>query len=391
MTGEETPPPRENGAAENGAADPATEKGAADSTADAVTDPVEDVATDPATDDDGSVRASAGDVEVTRRRALGLAGGAAALGAGKAVDNVLIGYGVVVGENLTTQNLSAVADERLDPSLAESPLPDGHRAAVRGDALAVVDADDEAVATVSLPGDPDEGAAVDERLGFGGGPVEELVRDLSALRRGEYEYAFSTREPFFERVDDAESRAVTTGALRGPYYAGADPETVESFADADPSRPRAVLDGLVDGFREYSSYDVPRYLAGSVEDNVLFGTVDLRQHFRTEADFDAIRADDGTGMFCWEFVNRSLEALHAVPARRQRRPVVGLKVVDDRHKHVYTGVASVVRESGDLVIPATFVDYTHSTLYDDFSLTGLLGEGVEAYNERHRATDIYWP
>jgi hypothetical protein len=361
-----------------------------DAPADGRADPATDAAAAQSDGDAPSLRERAGGVELTRRRALGL-GGAAALGGAKAVDNVLIGYGAVVGENLTTQDLAAVAAERLDASLGDSPLPDGHRAAVRGKTLGVLDGGGETVATVSLPGDPEEGASVDERLGFAGGPVEELVADLSAIRRGEYEFAFSKRDPFFERVDAADSRAFATGALRGPYYADEDPETIRAFADADPTRPRAVIAGLVEGFREHSSYDVPRYLAGSVEDNILFGAVDLRQHFRTEADFDAVRENDGTGMFCWEFVNRSLEALHAVPAQGQRRPVVGLKVVDDRHKHVYTGIASVVREDGDLAIPATFVDYTHSTLYDDFHLTGLLGEGVEAYNERHRATEVYWP
>jgi hypothetical protein len=38
----------------------------------------------------------------------------------------------------------------------------------------------------------------------------------------------------------------------------------------------------------------------------------------------------------------------------------------------------------------TFVDYTHSTLYDDFNARGLLGDGVEAYDDRHRATAIEW-
>ena len=343
--------------------------------------------------DDRSARERVGDVELTRRNALAAIGGGAALGGGKAVDNVLLGYGVLVGENLRTQDLAAVAGERIDATLRDSALPDGYRAAVGDDSLSVVDPGGETAATVSLPGDPDDGAAVDADLGFETGAVEQLVRDLSDLRAGEHEFAFSGVEEYFDRVDAADARPFTTGALRGPHYADADPETVEAFADADPTRPRALLDGLVAAFREYSSYDVPRYLAGSVEDNLLFGAVDLRQHFQTPADFDAVREDDGTGMFCWEFANRSLEALHAVPAHRQRRPVVGMKVHDERHKHMYTGVASAVREGGEdgvLVIPATFVDYTHSTLYDDFHLTGVLGEGVEAYDERHRATEIYW-
>ncbi len=77
-------------------------------------------------------------------------------------------------------------------------------------------------------------------------------------------------------------------------------------------------------------------------------------------------------------------------AHRQHPPVLGAKVVDARHGHVYVGVASVVRENGNLVIPMTFVDYRNSTLTDDLHLRWLLGEELTAYDERHRVTDIYW-
>lgn len=38
----------------------------------------------------------------------------------------------------------------------------------------------------------------------------------------------------------------------------------------------------------------------------------------------------------------------------------------------------------------TFIDYTHTTLYDDFNLTSLMGEGFDAYNDRHRADEMFW-
>jgi hypothetical protein len=165
---------------------------------------------------------------------------------------------------------------------------------------------------------------------------------------------------------------------------------VEEVVAAPPTRPRAIAEGLVGGFREHASYDVPRYLAGSVEDNVLFGAADLREFFESPVDFEAVADGETTGLFCYELVYRSIEAFHATHPADQRVPVAGTVVFDDRHKHVYTGLASVVREGGDLVVPMTFLDYTHSTLYDDLALGGVLGEGLEAYNRRHRATAVYW-
>jgi hypothetical protein len=38
----------------------------------------------------------------------------------------------------------------------------------------------------------------------------------------------------------------------------------------------------------------------------------------------------------------------------------------------------------------TFVDYTHTTLYDALDLTGIMGRGLAAYDDRHRATDVFW-
>ncbi|MFB9806563.1 hypothetical protein ACFFQF_15420 [Haladaptatus pallidirubidus] len=115
---------------------------------------------------------------------------------------------------------------------------------------------------------------------------------------------------------------------------------IESFTGKSPKQPKAVLEGLVDGFRDDTYYDIPRYLAGSVEDNILFGSVDLREHFRTPTEYSAMKAGETAGMFCYEFTWRSVEALHSVPAHEQDVPVMGAKVYDERHKHVYTGVAA---------------------------------------------------
>jgi hypothetical protein len=101
-------------------------------------------------------------------------------------------------------------------------------------------------------------------------------------------------------------------------------------------------------------------------------------------------AEDGGDLFCQEYAWRSIEAFHAVPAHRQTHPVLGGEVIDTRHKHVYTVLGGVVRENDRLEVVATFLDYMHSTLYDDFALRGVLGDGVDAFGERHRATDVVW-
>ncbi|MFC7046272.1 hypothetical protein ACFQH6_13405 [Halobacteriaceae archaeon GCM10025711] len=321
-----------------------------------------------------------------RRDVLKLFGGGLLLvGGGKAVDNVLIGY----DENLLNQDLDSLARERFGATERWERQVGDHTLDRDGDRLRVLDAAGETSATLSLSSATTaEAAAVDDELGLAGGPVEQIVADIGALRSGDYVFAFSRLDPFFERVHTADARGFTTDLVRSGWATA--PDTVREFTGAAPDEPRAVVQGLMEAFNEHTDYDVPRYLAGSITDNVLFGTVPLRKYFRANVSFPALLDDRHAGMFCYEFTYRSMEALHAVPAFDQRTPVVAGRVHDERHKHVYTAIASVVREDGDLVVPVTFVDYTHTTLYDDFNLTPVLGTGLEAYGDRHRATAIYW-
>jgi hypothetical protein len=330
-------------------------------------------------DDDGD-----GVGEVSRRRILlGGAGGLAAIGGGRAIYNTSLGYGEFgMGTNLLEQDLPSLLTERIstdyEGTIAGTPVRvDGSTIAVGGEEASLSFVDD----------DRDDAAEIDLDRGMGG-RLEALFVDLSAFHAGDYTFEFHGPEAFFERFEGTDARPDLVTSIRGDRTI--DPDVVERFAGADPADSPALVEGLVSGFREHTSYDVPRYIAGSIEDNVLFGAYDLRQYFEGDVDFEALLENDGTGIFCWELVFRSMEALQAVPTIDQTIPVATCYVSDIRHKHAFTGVVGAIRDDGELRLPTTFLDYTHSTLYDDVHATAFLGEGLAAYNDGHRADEIYW-
>lgn len=284
---------------------------------------------------------------MNRRQALKLfGGGVAALGTGKAVDNVLIGYGVLLGTNLREQSLRTVAGEHL-PTNREYRERLGEYELLRQEDLLFLLDDESVVEGASIPNmTPERASQIDEHLAVDEEPFTELYTDIPDLEAGRYEFEFHNFEEFFDRVSEGEPRPFTTGLLRSSRTAN--PDIVAQFSGADPADPSAVLRGLIDGFRAHSFYDVPRYVAGSITDNVLMRTVRLRKYFESSVDFQSLMDADGTGMFCYEFTHRSMEAVHALPAYEQTAPVVGVRVNDYRHKHVYTGIASVVRADGEL-------------------------------------------
>lgn len=328
--------------------------------------------------------------DISRREALAYAAGTGAgLGGWKALHNVVLGYGIVGGTNLIEQDLPAYASERL--ALRETTVTvGGYELHVNGDRVAISESNSQIESLTFDTATVSEARAVDAELDLSEEPLTQLVADAAAIGAGDVRFVFSKVEPFFRRLHTAEERPYTVAGLRGPRFDGTDTEFVAEFAGVHPSNPAGLIEGLVRGFRTYSSYDVPRYLAGSVEDNVLLGAVNLRQYFESPTSFEALAADQNSGLFCTELVVRSIEGFHSVPATEQSPPVFAGFVQDTRHKHAYTILASAIREDGDFVIPATFVDFTHSTLYDDLHLRWLLGEGIEAYNDRHRTTGIYW-
>ncbi len=315
------------------------------------------------------------------RRSFLKAGGAGllAVATGKALYNTVLGY----DKNLHSQDLSGVMSERirLAPVSVEYEGYELWSEYTR----AGVDRDGETLGTVAhgdfeSAGNIDVDSSVEDAL-------VEVLRDRQALETGDFRFEFHDVDSFFRRLDDADHRPWAVELVRGEYDE-VEPSKVEEFA-APPEQTEDLVYELRDGFRERGSYDIPRYLAGSVEDNVLFGAVDLRKHFQDDVSFEGLLEESG-GMFCYEYNERLGEAIQSVPAVEQQPPVAVAYVSDRRHKHAFAGLTSAVREDGDLVLPTTFVDYTYSTLFSDLRLTGVTGDGLNAYTGRHRADEVYW-
>lgn len=316
---------------------------------------------------------------LSRRRFLGAVGaGGLGVGSAKAIDNTVLGYGVGGGTNLREQDLDPLLDENR--SVTGEMMTDEARYRITDEALWV----DRTGNDEEWREHPFEGSA--DGLPAKTRNLFEDCRDL--VRTTDYEY--HTVEDFFDRLAETTPRPLATQALRGRVEAPITPAVVERFSGVSPEDGAGLIDGLKSGFREHGYYDIPRYVAGSVEDNVIMGVADLRAPFEGPTDLDTLIEEGRTGLFCYELSYRAIEALHSVSALTQRPPLVGFWVHDHRHKHVYNGLASVVRERGRLRVPVTFIDYTHSTLYDDLRVTRVVGEGLDAYGRRHRADEIHW-
>lgn len=315
---------------------------------------------------------------LTRRQALAVIGtGTLGIGSAKAIDNAVLGYGIVGGTNLREQDLASLLAG--SQSLRGEFTVAGRRYDVTDDAIRErrTDATEWQHHPLAEPAPDTPGAG-------------ELHRDVRAIDDGTAAYEPRSPTAFFDRLATGEARPYTTAALRGSVSERITPEIVREFAGADPVDPEGLVAGLKRGFREHAVYDMPRYVGGSIEDNVLRGAVDLRAPFEGPTDFETLLDRGRTGVFCYELTYRAIEAFHASPTTDQTPPVAGFWVRDRRHKHVYNGLASVIRDEGAIRVPITFIDYTHSTLYDDLRLRWLLGEGLAAYDRRHRADEIHW-
>lgn len=320
-----------------------------------------------------------------RRRFLTAAGGGiGAVTGGVAIDNVLLGYGTVTGTNLLEQDLAVKIDERLGPVEGRVLEFAGTSVELAADVIAVGED------TLSWDASSEDVDRVERDHSLPRGALAELVAEVPDLWAGAHSVEALSVDGFFDRATGAETSAHTVAALRGPRVRDVEPAVVERFADVDPSDPEQIAYGLVEAFREHTFYDAPRYAAGAIEDNVLRGRVDLRDAFESPTDFRAMVQGENNGSFCYDFVFRSLEAFHAVPAPDQTVPVVAAYVRDARHKHAYTGLATVLRDDDGPTLLLTFLDYTPTTTAHSVGLTRAVGDDPDAYNSRHRATDVYW-
>lgn len=320
-------------------------------------------------------------IDVTRRKLLGfLGGGAIAALAGKA-GYEYTGFGTIGGTNLVEQDLDAIARRNLSPTAFDLDVGKW-RVSYANTSITVGSRGDETEKTVDV-------TTVDRHtVSAFEFPIDALVRDLGAIESGDVAFDFGRRARFFHRLRGAERRPLTVAALRGSGYRQPAAETVEAFADADPGDVRALHLGLADGFRRRSYFDVPRYLAGTI-DRVRGDDVSSLESRNEQTAFDAL-LEEPRGMYCYEYALRSVEAFHAKPPRSQTLPVFAGVVIDVRHDHAYTLLASVIRDQGDLVIPVTFLDYFYATVFDTFGVRWAFGEGIGAYDRRHRATRIHY-
>ncbi|RQG92719.1 hypothetical protein EA462_00345 [Natrarchaeobius halalkaliphilus] len=340
---------------------------------------------------------------LSRRQLLVRGGGGVSLIAGGVgTYNEILGYDRLTGTNVVRQDLDPIVSEHLGAATDTLTTVSGRHIDHENGALTVQEV---AVSNGSEAGNgpstltsfewsetsPAEAAKLDEELGLDteGSPLEQLTTDLSALEATEIDFVYGTLAEFFEYAREGESRPYTVDALRG-RVGGVDPGVLEEFTGTPASDVEALIDGLADGFQEFTTYDASRYLAGSLEDNVLFGRGDLRARFESPADFTAIVGGENDGLDCTEMSRRTIEAVHTAHPLEQTVPVVAGYVRDLRHSHFYVTLATVTRVDGELVIPVTFVDYMYTTLVDDFRLDRLARVDPSAYDRYHRADEIRW-
>lgn len=310
-----------------------------------------------------------------KRRALLRGGlqGALTLGVAKTLHNTVVGYGHFgIGHNLRTRELEPVARASMPRLDWRERTIDGVPVRVRDGVVRYRQAGAWTAVTEEAP------------LHF-----RDLQQDVADLRADAVRFRFLPVDAFFDLTRRDESRPSMVALLRRERAAS--PTDVASVTGVSPADSAALIAALVGAFRDRTSYDIPRYLAGSVEDNLLPGDADLRAPFVPEVDFARLaRGDKQFRLFCTGYTRLANEAIHATPVSDQQPPIFGVQVRNRRHKHVYNGIGSVLRLDGDLTVPMAFVDYMETTLVDDFRANRLRELSVDAAAGRHRADEIRW-
>ena len=299
----------------------------------------------------------------------------------KVAYNIYLGY----GKNVKTQNVSKKVRSDLSPSSHESQIG-GYGVETTYGSITVskdgrkVDVLDASTETVDEHSDTIDTQKPSLNL---------LPIHLDRLESGDFTVKPMSMEDFFDYTRENHTNPYLVGVVRGKNYLEKR-EEVTDFTDTNPSNPEKFLNSLSDNFKRKTSYDVPRYIAGSITYHVLMGEYDVRDLLEHEVDYEALNENQNTRMFCNEYTDRAIEGLYSTPPDSQPPPVFAGDVWDKRHKHSYNAVASIVTDGRDIEIPVTFVDYTYTTLYDDFGIDELFGKDIDAYNNHHRITAIDW-
>ncbi|NHN42928.1 hypothetical protein G9C85_15005 [Halorubellus sp. JP-L1] len=339
---------------------------------------------DRVSDDDGGASLP----EYSRRGLLGrVAGGAAAVGGAKAVDNILVGYGRLSGTNLLAQDLEPLASDEFGPS----PFRLTHReTTLRYEDEAITVTGPEQSQRFRLTADAPPASRIDAAHQLPGRPVTELHADVPLLKTGDVSFSFHSLPEFLSATSNATPRPYSTLAVRGRTEDEPAVETIREFTGSEPSRTPELISGLAAGFQQHARYNTERYLARTIQFNLLLDTVSLDEPFRQPTTFEAMLEDGTSPLLCWDFTERSIEALHAVSPFQQTIPIVAARVDDTRHGHVYTAIASVVRDEDGLHVPMTFLDYRNAVLFDEGVLSLPFSDEIGAFDSRHRATKIRW-
>ncbi|MFB6085890.1 MAG: hypothetical protein ABEJ84_03650 [Halodesulfurarchaeum sp.] len=291
------------------------------------------------------------------------------------------GFGHLTATNLRRQDLEPLLRDRLEPSPFSVPVADG-RFWFTGEEWNSAAAENGAERG-SVAGSTRQTDGHHDHL------TDRFSRDLRALRSGDFTVPVLSLSDFLDRGGEGRTRPLAVAALRGEGFQSPDPEMIRRFTGVDPADIRAVIDGLGSGFRAHTHFDARRYLAAAIERYLLLETIPVADPSRDPTDFEAILTGS-TGLYCYEYALRSIEAFHAIEPTRQSIPVFGGIVIDDRHNHAYTALGTVLREAGGLRLPFTFVDYFYTALFDSLRAGWLVGEEIGAYDRFHRATRVHY-
>lgn len=317
------------------------------------------------------------DTRLTRRRVLGALGrGSFAAGFAR-VFYEYTGFGHLTGTNLVEQPLEELASRNLEPRPV-TVRRDGRRLRFDGDTVTVTDADG------SNRRVPIEGTA--SRSNGHSTPSERFARALHDLEAGEYGFEFSDPETFFDRIRAGDPRPLAVAALRGEGFRPPDEPVLEDFTGVDPAKTASLVQGLATGFGDHTAFDAPRYVAEVVEK---FSPVEgITEAAADQTDFEAL-SRGRTGLYCYEYAVRTVEAFHAIPTYRQSVPIFGGLVVDLRHNHAYAALGSVLQSTEGLTVPMTFLDYFYPVLFEILGLEER-ADDVGAYDRYHRATSLHY-